>query len=106
MNFTATQGWNCQGAANQIGDVASASAAFTRRMLTKARLEFMLRPVLTPRVRDGCSADSLQRPNVHPRQHDLFWHGPQIVSNLNREVPPPSDPAALVEAGPVSIGDI
>jgi hypothetical protein len=46
VNFTATQDWNYQGAANRISDVGSASAAFTRQMLTKARQEFMLGPTI------------------------------------------------------------
>ena len=55
VNFTATQDWNHQGAANRIGDVGSASATFTRQMLTKARLEFILGPVLATTL--ACATD-------------------------------------------------
>ena len=46
VNFVATQDWNYQGASTRLSDVGTASAAFTRQMLSKARQEFMLGPVI------------------------------------------------------------
>ena len=46
LTFEATQNGNYASGANQIPDVGTASAAFTRQMLAKARTEFMIGPVI------------------------------------------------------------
>ena len=46
VSFTATQNWTYQSGANRLTDVGTATAAFTRQMLTKSRQEFMVGPVI------------------------------------------------------------